>query len=1281
MDSVTVRYQYGNLLRFSVSWCSRNKVTLGKLYAEPHPWCGPKCGARVLELFSCRHCGLLFLGGIPDQTGGSLWPWSDDLSGEREDLRSFRVFGVEQPYDEAEPEYRSVRTTLSVHPKNPFARVVYEVESAENNQGQHVSPFPEQCPRCQNYRAPGEDGREVIEPLRTKGPRTFSVIVEDGFRVQTRAAKGVAPNYGRKSLLFTDSRNEAAQLAADLRRDHSNDLFRQLVYRILITCPDCEGKGKVKERGKFIIGEDPKSEWRPCRLCRGSGTIENPKPVNFGDLCGRVLELELELGIDPTYGKLEYFFTQYNNNAAIAMRAAEWAFNAALRRELSEDEFALEPLGLAKWRVGLPEQIGKFKELTEEETRLFLQCVTRVLCTENILLPPQPHKPWEWPGDLVKPYERNRLFWGYSRVGADGIPYNLTKRRKIGRFVIAVSRALVAEGRLPDQHTGDEWVKNLQLPLWQALQGFQILQWAGAKINDKVPYGIRIDSFELHPIGETVHCCTACGYVMSETLFNVCMRCGQKTEIVSVKSFRNFYRRAAFYALPESDFDDPYPLRSIEHTAQISGGEARNTERWFQDFFHYDQLPLDFRVDVLSVTTTMEMGIDIGSLLSVGLRNVPPNVANYQQRAGRAGRRGSALATVLTYAQFRSHDQYYFHHPPEIVSNPPRVPTLYMQNETIAQRHVRSMVLQSFFYDIMGGQQAKGLFSSWGTVADFANKQWADKLRHYLAANRATLLARCSKIINSHFQNMLGSWLDNLPNEIQLAIVRRDESVEMLEILISAGLLPKYAFPVDVVSLNIPSFSNQFWDQDRNEEDSMQRDLKIALSEYAPGAEVIKGEFPKTYIYRSAGIYDPFEKKPNYQLTGNLLECGDCQSVTLHRPEEQVPDQCQECRSFNVVALHYLRPPGFTVDGALPGAGRVEYEGGGRERAGYTLPARLLVGQTSFNAGKPQSPFAPCLYTLVRKGDLFIANKGPNRAFPGFLVCPSCGRAITEETYGRHTYPVDIPPHLGNKKGPRRGDVCPNQTDFRQVILGYPFHSEVILLGVDLPPNLDAPYSEPSGRAIWYSFGTLVANAAAIVLQIDSSELKVGVRAVSRDQSSLHGEVFIYDDVPGGAGYARSIGQNLKIILEKALELGAHCSNPDCGNACYHCLYDYRNQMLHPLLDRELGTALLNFVLKGQVPSLDTVRVKIGVDALAEYARARWNIKPGFQAGTVYITKVLEDQHVHHQKIGVWVIHPLQSRPNFAEKQAIQAKHGVRCAVHTLFDLERRPFWVINNLL
>jgi hypothetical protein len=997
--------------------------------------------------------------------------------------------------------------------------------------------------------------------------------------------------------------------------------------------------------------------------------------------------MQMERSIDPSNSRVSDFFARQAAGDERCLRESELFFDLSMRRELAEDEFSLEPLGLASWQVSLPEQLGQFPQLSEEETRVFLRSVARILATENILLPPQPNEPWDWPQQLVKEYERCKMIPGWKRNG-NVVPFNLGNRRKLGRYVIALSEALVADGRLADKAAAGQWVAQLQGttlregPLWKALTSARvnILTPAGAKINGETPRGIRVDAFRLHPIGDQVFRCEACAYIMSETLLNVCLRCGRRARLVPVSEITNFYRRAGQYALASSGFDDPYPLRAVEHTGAVNTEDARNMERWFQDLFHDDQNPNDYRVDLLSVTTTMEMGIDIGSLLSVGLRNVPPTVANYQQRAGRAGRRGSAIATVLTYAQFKSHDQYYFSNPPEIVSEPPRVPALYMQNEVIARRHVRSLVLQSFFYAELKGLRSKGLFGSWGTVADFVTKQSADRLRQYVSANRMPLVERCKKITRPVFHAVLGTWLDELVGEVQRAVSEQNVKADVLEVLISSGLLPKYAFPVDVVSLNIPSLANGYSDDTESDTTAMQRDLKIALSEYAPGAEVFKSEFDRTYIYRSAGVYDPFAKQPDYGPTGVVIECGDCQAVALTGVDQPVPDQCGECGSFNVTALRYLRPAGFTVDGALPNLGREEYEGGGRERAGTTTPAKLLLGQSALATGEACTPFAPHLYKHVRRGQLFAANKGPNRDYPGFLICPRCGRSLDPDDPASHTYPADVPPHWGKQRGPRAGDPCPQRSGFtNQVILGDPFFSEVILLAVDLPQSMDAPLGVPSGRAVWYSFGTLVANAASIVLQVDPGELKVGVRPVRRGPNRIHGEVFLYDDVPGGAGYAHSIEQNLEAILRKALEIGRKCSNANCAGACYHCMFDYRNQTLHPLLDRELGTSVLEYLLNGKSPTLDDQRLAQGVTSLSEFARGSWEVLPGETVGDHRFPCVLRD--TTGQRVGVWPIHPQQARPASAEKHAILAESGMRAAVHTLFDLERRPFWVVNHLV
>ncbi len=430
-----------------------------------------------------------------------------------------------------------------------------------------------------------------------------------------------------------------------------------------------------------------------------------------------MIDLQIDREINPTDGHFPDAFERLDDNHSAVYEAAEVSFDISARREIAQGDFGLEPLGLATWWMGLPEQTGQLDPLSKEETKSLLRTVARILATENILLPPEPKKPWEWPSnDRVQLYEKQRIFPANSRQGQNNVPYNLQPHRKLGRYIRAIAHRLVAGGRIQDV---DSWLDQLRWPLWDALKGFRILVPAGRRINDQTPFGIRIDSFELRPVEDTVFRCSACGYVMGEVLLGVCYRCGQATEQVEATSIRNFFRRSALFAKPGSGHPDPYPLQAAEHTAAIERHEARNIERWFQNLFRESEHREDHRIDILSVTTTMEMGIDIGSLLSVGLRNVPPTVANYQQRAGRAGRRGSAVATVVTYALDRSHDQYYFHRPKEIVSEPPRVPVLYLENEVIARRHVRSLILGGFFPGWLSRGASVGLFGAWGTVERF----------------------------------------------------------------------------------------------------------------------------------------------------------------------------------------------------------------------------------------------------------------------------------------------------------------------------------------------------------------------------------------------------------------------------------------------------------------------------------------------------------------------------------------------------------------------------------
>ena len=1269
----------------------RGERPVGRLYTDPRIWCG--CGSRVLEVFTCRKCGLLFLGGIPDSGPGGLWPWSDDFSGEQSELIArCEIFAVEKPRPNYINNHRSMSTTLNCSARQQDARPTYEVEPARDRTTNGIqSSFPGQCPRCHNFRFPGDSSsgpREIVESLKTRGPRSISVLMEDTLRIQPSAE--ISEKFRPKALVFTDSRQEAAQLAGDLRRDHRDDSFRQLLYHVFHVCDFCSGSG-VTESSTYVIGRGSETTVTRCGDCHGSGRNPNPQPMSYRALRSRVIRMQIERDFDPTGEFLENAHRLLESNDESVFAEAEVSFNVMCNREITQEDFGLEPLGLGMWTVRLPENTGQFNGMNKGETKSFLRIVARILATENILLPPQPHNPWEWPfDDRMQRYERRRIVRS-NRADQDKnlVPFNLAPYRKLGRYAAAVARILKDMGRIDSEK---QWLDYLGVSLWDALTGFGVLVSAGRRIpvavysrtSNQVPRGIRIDSFDLSPVGETVFRCTACRYVMGEALFGVCYRCGQQTEEVSPDSIRNFYRRAALFAEPGSGYPDPYPVRATEHTGATHRGEARNIERWFQDLFLPDEREGDHRIDMLSVTTTMEMGIDIGSLLSVGLRNVPPTVANYQQRAGRAGRRGSAVATVTTYALDRSHDQYYFHRPRQIVSEPPRVPSLYLANDVIARRHFRSLVLSAFFQEWLARGDGVSLFGSWGTVERFLD-DGRRALSAYIRERRESLWKRADSVVDISNRGCIDRWLTELPDEIHGAVADEPEtSRDLLDVLTVRGLLPKYAFPVDVVNLSIPPEQDpddsMYESEDYNP--GISRDLKIALTEYAPGAEVLLGRFPNTYIYTSAAVYDPSETDPDYSPNEQINRCRRCHAVSTQHTSVPQVERCSECHGEDLERIPFIRPKGFSVDQAKPDGGRERYNRGtGRERAGFTSGAQLLVGANAIISGKSCAPYAPNLYSHVDMGELVMLNQGKRggTGMEGFPICRDCGRMLQpDET--RHKYPSSVPPHSGPGTGPRAGWWCPNRTGkTHNVSLLHTFFSEVALLAADLPRSMDAPFMEPSGKAVWHSFGAMLRESASRLLQIAPDEIQVGVRPMLDSERRIIGEVFIYDDVPGGAGYARAIRDNLEEIAEEALRMWLSCRNPDCISACYHCLLGYRNQRIHNLLDRRLGADLLKFLLRGDSPTQPREDFdEFGLE-VSEYTRARWRVGKGEMIGNLRVPVIFETKS--HGRIGVLPIHPLTQRPSSEYLEKVRSRADVSVRPFTTFDIERRPFWVANQLL
>jgi hypothetical protein len=161
---------------------------------------------------------------------------------------------------------------------------------------------------------------------------------------------------------------------------------------------------------------------------------------------------------------------------------------------------------------------------------------------------------------------------------------------------------------------------------------------------------------------------------------------------------KGYYRRPVMAALGEPA-QEPMAIIAAEHTAQLNApqnedvfSKAEENELLFQDVAPAlgRKAHRATAIDVLSSTTTMEVGIDIGALSGVALRNMPPGRANYQQRSGRAGRRGNAVATVVAFGSADSHDEHYFAEPDGMIRGDVIDPKLTLDNREITRRHIRA---------------------------------------------------------------------------------------------------------------------------------------------------------------------------------------------------------------------------------------------------------------------------------------------------------------------------------------------------------------------------------------------------------------------------------------------------------------------------------------------------------------------------------------------------------------------------------------------------------------
>jgi ATP-dependent helicase YprA (DUF1998 family) len=1073
-----------------------------------------ECAGAMFEFAACRNCGGTYLHGSERTEDGEHW--FTPKSGATE-----RV------------------TWLSLEPAPPEQYDEDEVNLAPDAPAQESTSLVRLCPRCgwmtakdaSTCRHASCAGQPLVRAQRIRATRPGKCLhcgsarpnVVRRFESGNNAAVGVLtsalyeelppavaadeaelPGGGRKLLVFSDSRQQAAFFAPFVEDSHSRFIRRRLVLEAA--------------RSATFEGEAPRTT-DIASVVRKSATAR---------------------------GVFEVSATALDRQT----RAETWVQAELLSLD---DRMSLEGTGLLSWQMHDAEPGRTLPALEslgfdQREASQLLQALVRSVRIQGGV------------GSLERVDARDPLFEPrlgpifVRGAGADAarkvlswLPTRGANRRS--DYLSRVFRAM-SIGTDPEHVLGG---------IWRLLtsNGPGALEWF---TSVSVPASGVVQQLDPNKIEAVVH--------DEESKLWRCSIC-RRVSSISVRGVCETYRcqgRMEQWRLPASDRDEDHyrvlyrqptvvPMLASEHTAQWTSERAASIQ---QDF-------VAGRMNVLSCSTTFELGVDVGELQSVVLRNVPPTVSNYVQRAGRAGRRVDSAALVLTYAQRRSHDLAMFADPRQLIAGAVRPPVVPIANERIAERHVFSIIIGAFFRhqwdehrrrfrsvrDFFEGDD--GFRGSDGLTA------WVDDLPEYVQDSIVTalyrtvppkfarsdswkrslieLVARASEefIQESAFYQQaaedafakrngrLGDRYDRMLRTVQ--------GRELIGFLANHNLLPKYGFPVDTVEMQTQL------DSPLSGQLELSRDLSQAIFDYAPGSRIVAGG----KVWTSIGLGRRRERELPPVHFRICKGCG-LYNESLERDEEP----CTRCGTLPSGApREYFEPRfGFIAEG-------------GKDRPGESQPLASWRGETRLaSEGVTVSAMEHELLggvvgvELAERARMVRINVGPTDR--GFWVCDFCGRAA----------PVLGDPPTSDHKHARTGKTCTGYS--RSYSLAHKYETDVVRI------SFSQPWTGTDVGATALSTMYAVLQAAANQLQISRDNID-GVTDGYGEAASIT----LIDTVPGGAGYARLIADNIEAVLARALQSVRDC---ECGpeTSCYRCLRTFSNQRHHDDLARGLATDFLS---------------------------------------------------------------------------------------------------------
>jgi ATP-dependent helicase YprA (DUF1998 family) len=1170
---------------------------VGALYSQPESTCG--CGARVFELFTCRNCGTAYARAYTDDLDDPTYLWPE--SGVEITASSGTVGGLEPidlllepPTGLAQPADLDL-VTGRLNPRELGERWRQVHLRADRTESGSSNASPGQFVPCGVCGTRAGFGRSSVQDHQTKGDQPFQVLLTEQIAVQPpgkQPASDFAPLRGRKVLVFSDSRQTAARLAPNLQQYSMQDSLRPVIvtgWRALRQAPF----GETLSLDDLYLATLVGAHLLSVRIRPQLTGVESPRALQ-------------EVGEAISAGALE------DPVKAIEMRSIDQPPRSLLKLMVAtivDRHYGMEALALASLRerdgltekvVGLPDLPG-VAENADQKLALARGWIRR----------------WIDPG-----------IW-FNGMGLESVGTKGGVRGHSGKFKGFWSW-LDSKETKKDFET--EWLEGLRSLLCEAIGSGK--------------YRMRAANLVLELGGEWRYCQHCRTPQRGLSTLDRCINCAKGPLLdldpdadESFGARKGYYRRPAARVL-HGEAGSPMALVAAEHTAQLNAAQADDVfskaeehELLFQDLEIHDagESGVASAIDVLSCTTTMEVGIDIGALSGVALRNLPPSRSSYQQRAGRAGRRGNAIATVLAFGSSdSSHDEHYFKEPDAMIRGEVQDPVLTLDNAEIARRHVTAYLLQRYHQnrlpEIDPSEQPQ-LFEVLGSVESFKSTdqdlnrsdfgQWLQHEQETLVTDveawlpdelgqedREALLAELADETLCRIDDALeadneGEASETEESESETLIVegppQEEEEVDtpsrvaekLLDRLLYKGVLPRYAFPTDVVAFHVfdRDASTRFRPQFQY---SPSQGLPTALSQYAPGKEVwIDGK-----LWKSGALYSVMRKDRDaaWERRRIYFECTVCGYALTKSADDADRGQVEECPACRTEdsfgeSKYWLRPPGF----AHPTMEEEETSGDDQPARSYATRAKLVApgpaDESSWQA------LTERIHQSAHRTRLLVTNTGPRRK--GYSYCLRCGliepTAVPESSVGK--------PHPKPYPGDR-DSTCQGMST-NGLVLGTDFISDVLLvrMRVDEPVNL-----RPELLSTKVALRT-VAEAMMIVaakrLELEPGDLQAEHRPALSPGGGrgLEAEIYIYDTLAGGAGFAHRVGEIGIGLFEEMIDVLEGCPS-DCDRSCYRCLRSFTNRFEHGLLDRHIGAGLLRYLVAGEVPVLSSKREALGTQVL-----------------------------------------------------------------------------------